>query len=326
MPEWLATIQPTTLAAPVFLVSVIWEWWAVRTGRAKGQYETRDALASLAMGIGNVVVNTLTGMVTIWMMMAAWPYRVSISTISGWGFESIPFTWWSVLLSFVLYDFTYYWKHRLAHRMRWFWMEHVTHHSSTHYNFTTALRQPWFGPFTGLILIGVPMVLIGFHPYLIFFVGGLNLIYQFWIHTEAVDRMPGWFEAVFNTPSHHRVHHATNPRYLDTNYAGVFIIWDKMFGTFVPELDEDKPVYGIVKPLQTYNPFIIAFHELGGLLRDCARDGLRPDRWVRRAINAPGWSPDGPHNRSIELKAAYVSQHPELAGTPGLPRIGDQNA
>tara|TARA_R110000782_G_scaffold229437_2_gene315828 strand:- start:32 stop:970 length:939 start_codon:yes stop_codon:yes gene_type:complete len=308
-PEWLSKIDPTTLAAPLFILSVIWEWWAVKTGRAKGRYETKDAFASMAMGTGNVVVNTLTGFATLWMMMLVWPYRLA----------TIPFAWWSVIACFVLYDFTYYWKHRFAHRARWFWMEHVTHHSSTHYNLTTALRQPWFGPFTGLILVGTPMVFIGFHPYVIFFVGGLNLIYQYWIHTEAIDRMPGWFEAVFNTPSHHRVHHATNPRYLDTNYAGVFITWDKMFGTFVPELDEDKPVYGIVKPVGSYNPFVIAFHELGGLLRDCARDGLRPDRWIRRAINAPGWSPDGAHNRSVELKAAYVTAHPEHAGTPGLP-------
>jgi sterol desaturase/sphingolipid hydroxylase (fatty acid hydroxylase superfamily) len=262
------------------------------------------------MGTGSVVVNTLTGFATLWMMMLLWPYRLA----------TIPFAWWSVLVAFVLYDFTYYWKHRFAHRVRWFWMEHVTHHSSTHYNLTTALRQPWFGPFTGLILVGTPMVFIGFHPYVIFFVGGLNLIYQYWIHTEAIDRMPRWFEAVFNTPSHHRVHHATNPRYLDTNYAGVFITWDRMFGTFVPELDDDKPVYGIVKPIGSYNPFVIAFHELFGLLRDCARDGLRPDLWVRRALNAPGWGPDGAHNRSVELKAAYVAAHPEHAGTPGLPR------
>ncbi|MEQ8298996.1 MAG: sterol desaturase family protein [Hyphomonas sp.] len=310
LPDWLTSIDPTTLAAPLFVVSVIWEWWAVKTGRAKGRYETKDAFASMSMGIGNVVVSTLTGFATLWMMMLLWPYRVA----------TIPFAWWSVLVAFVLYDFTYYWKHRFAHRIRWFWMEHVTHHSSTHYNLTTALRQPWFGPFTGLILVGTPMVFIGFHPYVIFFVGGLNLIYQFWIHTEAIDRMPRWFEAVFNTPSHHRVHHATNPRYLDSNYAGVFITWDKMFGSFVPELTEDKPVYGIVKPVGTFNPFVIAFHELGGLLRDCASDGLRPDRWVRRAINAPGWSPDGQHNRSVELKSAYVADHPEHAGTPGLPK------
>jgi sterol desaturase/sphingolipid hydroxylase (fatty acid hydroxylase superfamily) len=300
----------TTLAAPFFVASVALEWWAVRTGRAHGRYETRDALASMAMGIGNVVVNTATGTIALWMMMLAWPYRIA----------TLPLAWWSFALGFVLYDYVYYWKHRFAHRMRWFWMEHVTHHSSEHYNLTTALRQPWFGPFTGLILLGLPMVWMGFHPYVISLIGGLNLIYQFWIHTEAVGRMPGWFEAVMNTPSHHRVHHATNPRYLDANYAGVFIIWDKLHGSFVPETSRDKPIYGIVKPVGSYNPFVIAFHELGALVRDCARDGLKPWRWIGRAIHAPGWNPEGTHTRSIELKKAYVSAHPEEAGQPGLPK------
>lgn len=303
----------TALAAPVFVASVAWEWWAVKTGRAKGRYETKDALASMAMGLGNVVVNTLTATIALWMMMLAWPFRIM----------TIPLTWWSFALCFVAYDFIYYWKHRFAHRMRWFWMEHVTHHSSRHYNLTTALRQPWFGPFTGLILVGLPLVWLGFHPYVLALAGGLNLIYQFWIHTEAVDKMSRWFEAVMNTPSHHRVHHATNPRYLDTNYAGVFIIWDKMFGTFVPEREDDKPSYGIVKQLTTHNPITIAFHELGGFLTDCARDGLRPWRWAGRAINAPGWNPEGAHNRSVELKQAYVAAHPDQAGQPGLPPARD---
>lgn len=303
--------SPTTLAAPAFVLAVIWEWWAVRTGRAHGRYETKDAITSLAMGTGNLVVNTLTGAIALWMMMLAWPYRLL----------DIPVTWWSFLLVFVLYDFTYYWKHRLAHRMRWFWMEHVTHHSSRHYNLTTALRQPWFGPFTGLIWLGVPMVILGFHPAFIFFAGGLNLVYQFWIHTESIDRMHPWVEAVMNTPSHHRVHHAINPRYLDSNYAGVFIIWDRMFGSFVPEMKSDAPEYGIVKQLESYNPFIVAFHEFAALLRDCARDGLRPDRWLRRALNGPGWSPDGQHTRSAELKAEYIRANPGEAGTPGLPKV-----
>lgn len=302
--------SPTTIAAPAFVLSVIWEWWAVRTGRAGGRYETKDALTSMSMGIGNLVVNTLTGTVALWMMMLVWPFRVA----------EIPVTWWSMIALFVAYDFVYYWKHRLAHRMRWFWMEHVTHHSSTHYNLTTALRQPWFGPFTGLIWIGLPLVILGFHPLFIFFVGGLNLVYQFWIHTEAIGKMPAWFEAVMNTPSHHRVHHAINPRYLDSNYAGVFIVWDKMFGSFVPELESDPPTYGIVKPLASYNPLTVAFHEAFGLARDCWHDGLRPDRWLRRCINGPGWSPDGKHNRSAELKAAWVATHPDDAGTPGLPK------
>lgn len=306
MPDFL---PPTTLAAPIFTLSFIWEWWAVKTGRVNGRYETKDALTSVAMGIGNVIVNTLTGFAALWMMMLFWPFHPF----------DIPVTWWSFIALFVLYDFVYYWKHRFAHRIRWFWMEHVTHHSSTHYNLTTALRQPWFGPFTGLILVGAPMVLFGFHPAYVFFVGGLNLVYQFWIHTEGIDKLPRWVEAVFNTPSHHRVHHAINPRYLDANYAGVFITWDKVFGSFVPERDDDKPEYGIVKPLGTYNPILVAFHELISLIRDCASDGLRPDLWLRRAWNAPGWQRNGDHNRSIELKQAFVDAHPEYAGEPGLP-------
>ena len=298
----------TTLAIPIFVGSVAWEWWAVKTGRAKGRYDTRDALTSLAIGLGNVIVNTLTGTVTLWMMMLAWPYRVA----------TLPFAWWSFAICFVLYDFVYYWKHRFAHKARWWWMEHVTHHSSTHYNLTTALRQPWFGPFTGLILLGLPMVVIGFHPYIIFFAGGLNLLYQFWIHTETINKMPAWFEAVFNTPSHHRVHHATNPRYLDSNYAGVFITWDKLFGTFVPERKDDPCIYGTVKPVGTYNPLILAYGEFVALLRDCAGDGFRPDHWWGRFANAPGWQPDGNHTRSTELKQAYVDAHPDQANQPGL--------
>ena len=127
--------SPTTLAAPAFVLSVIWEWWAVKTGRAGGRYETKDALTSMAMGIGNLVVNTLTGTIALWMMMLVWPFRLA----------EVPVTWWSLIVLFVAYDLVYYWKHRLAHRMRWFWMEHVTHHSSTHYNLTTALRQTWTG-------------------------------------------------------------------------------------------------------------------------------------------------------------------------------------
>ena len=165
------------------------------------------------------------------------------------------------------------------------------------------------------------MVLLGVHPHIIALVGGVNLIYQFWIHTETINRMPKWFEAVFNTPSHHRVHHATNPRYLDANYAGVFIIWDKMFDTFVPEQEtSDKPVYGIVHNLKTHNPLFIAYHEFMALVRDCARDGLRPHHWWGRAVNPPGWSPSGQHERSEDIKASWLAAHPEEVGEPGLPK------
>ncbi|MEO0982007.1 MAG: sterol desaturase family protein [Pseudomonadota bacterium] len=311
MPEFPS---PTTVAIPGFVFFVALEYWAVKTGRAKGRYETADALTSLAMGLGNVVVNTLTGFIGVALFMAFWDYRIYEFPMTGAGF------WLSFALCFVLYDFVYYWKHRFAHRVRWFWAEHITHHSSRHYNLTTALRQPWYGPLTGLIIVGAPMALIGFHPALIFFAGGVNLVYQFWIHTESIDRLPAWVEAIFNTPSHHRVHHGTNPRYLDANYAGVFIVWDKMFGSFVPELDEDRPEYGLVKNISSYNPIFVAYHELAALMRDCARDGFKPIRWIKRFANPPGWSPDGAHERSVDLKRAYLVSHPAAAGTPGLPR------
>jgi sterol desaturase/sphingolipid hydroxylase (fatty acid hydroxylase superfamily) len=303
-------VKPTVIAIPFFILTVALEWWAVKTGRANGRYETKDGVTSLAMGLGSVVADTIFAFAGTWLLMLFWPYHL---------FE-IPVTWWSFILVFAGYDLIYYWKHRLAHTVRWWWAEHVTHHSSTHYNLTTALRQPWFGPLTGLVIISAPLVLLGFHPAFIAFSGGVNLVYQYWIHTEAIGKMPKWFEAVMNTPSHHRVHHATNPRYLDANFAGVFIIWDRMFGTFVPELDYDKPVYGIVHPLGKFNPVIVAYHELFALLRDCWRDGPRPWRWLGRFINNPGWSPDGNHSRSRELKAAYLAAHPDQAGTPGLPR------
>lgn len=297
--------SPTTLAIPAFLLSLSWEWWAVRTGRAKGTYETRDALASIAMGLGNVATGAATAGLAAAMMMTFWPLRL---------FEA-PVTLWSGVLLFVLYDFAYYWKHRFAHRIRWFWVEHVTHHSSERYNLTTALRQPWFGPLTGLILIGSPLVVLGFHPAYIAFIAGLNLLYQYWIHTEAIDRMPAWFEAVMNTPSHHRVHHAVNARYLDANYAGVFIVWDKVFGTFVEELETERPVYGIVRPLRSFNPVVIAYHELISLLSDCARDGFRPVVWLRRFVNPPGWSPDGRHARSEDLKRIWRDGNLSDSGT-----------
>lgn len=288
--------SPVLYAAPFFVLTIILEWWAVATRRATGRYETKDAFASMAMGLGNLGMDLLTGFIGLAAFFWVWQFR----------FFEFPVTIWSVALAFVLYDFVYYWKHRFAHRMRWFWMEHVTHHSSEEYNLTTAVRQPWFGPFTGLALIGLPLVLIGFHPLTIAFVGGLNLVYQYWIHTRVIDRMPRWFEAVMNTPSHHRVHHATNPRYLDQNYAGVLIIWDRMFGTFTEEDPDEAPVYGIVKPIASYNPIWIAFHEAIGLVRDCASDGFRPHVWLMRATQPPGWSPDGNHNRSEDIRRSAL--------------------
>ena len=227
-----------------------------------------------------------------------------------------------IALCFVVDDLRYYWYHRIAHRCRWVWAEHVIHHSSQHYNLSTALRQSWTGTFTGMFLLRIPLALLGFHPVLLLFVGGLNLVYQFWIHTETIGRMWRPIEFIFNTPSHHRVHHATNPRYLDSNYAGTLIIWDRMFGSFVPEQDEDMPRYGIVKNIGTFNPLRVAFHEWIDMFGDAARPGLTFRQRMAYLFAPPGWSHDGSRKGSGELKADYVARHPETSGAPGLPGSG----
>ena len=224
-----------------------------------------------------------------------------------------------ILLALAAQDFLYYWKHRAAHRVRWFWTAHVVHHSSQHYNLTTALRQPWNNHFTGFVLLSTPLVFLGVHPLLLGFVGALNLIYQYWIHTEAIDRLPNWVEAIFNTPSHHRAHHGTNPRYLDSNYAGIFIIWDKMFGTFVPENSDEKISYGLVQNLETFNPLKVAFIEMWAAIKDVCKPGLTFTQRLKYLIAPPGWSHDGSRKNSAQIKAEYIMQNPQTAGTPGLP-------
>jgi sterol desaturase/sphingolipid hydroxylase (fatty acid hydroxylase superfamily) len=209
-----------------------------------------------------------------------------------------------MLACFLLEDLAYYWFHRISHERRFFWASHVVHHSSQHYNLTTALRQTWTGALGLTFLFWLPLVFIGFPPAMVLMFSAISLVYQFWIHTELIDRM-GPLEWVFNTPSHHRVHHATNPKYLDANYAGVLIIWDRLFGTFVKE--EERPTYGIISNLGTFNPFRIAFHEWAGIARDVARA-----RSLREAagyvFGPPGWSPDGSRQTSASLKAAWAAR------------------
>ena len=301
--------DPTLLAAPAFVLFVALEWWAVKTKRAGGRYETRDAIASMAMGLGSVFSGLALGFLA---------YSASLWIWNNARLTTIETSFMSLLGLLILNDFIYYWKHRFMHRVRWWWANHVIHHSSEHYNLTTALRQPWTGPITGLFVIGLPQVILGFHPSAVAFIGGINLVYQFWIHTEAIDRLPKPVEFIFNTPSHHRVHHGRNARYLDANYAGILIVWDRMFGTFVPELEDEKPDYGLVSPLRSFNPLWIAIHEYWALLKDCASDGWRVWRWPLRLINPPGWSPDGNHQTSSVFKAEYLKSHPEEVGTAGF--------
>ncbi|MGE5952472.1 MAG: sterol desaturase family protein, partial [Qipengyuania vulgaris] len=248
------------------------------------------------------------------LFIAAYEYRIVDFGPEGWA------VWWAWPLCFVLDDLKYYWVHRFGHRVRWFWASHVNHHSSQHYNLSTALRQTWTGFLTLGFAFALPLVLIGFHPVMIAICGGFNLIYQFWIHTEAIDRMPRWFEAVMNTPSHHRVHHATNPRYLDRNYAGVFIVWDKMFGTFEPEVKDEKIRYGIVKQLGSFNLLWAVFHEWIGIAQDMWRSPWKHK--LSYLLREPGWTHDGSRQTSDQIRAAWLER---TSGTVVDKPVADEN-
>lgn len=215
---------------------------------------------------------------------------------------TIPFTWWSWFILLFAEDFAYYWNHRIAHESRLFWASHVVHHSSTKYNLSTALRQTWSGSFYTFIF-WAPLAIIGFHPLMIVTQMSISLLYQYWIHTELIDKMPKWFEAIFNTPSHHRVHHATNPQYLDRNHAGIFIIWDKLFGTFEPEIE--KPVYGLVKNINTYNPIKVAFIEWYNMFNDVFTSKTTLGKRLLYFFKPPGWKHDGTGKLSMHLRKEW---------------------
>jgi sterol desaturase/sphingolipid hydroxylase (fatty acid hydroxylase superfamily) len=295
--------DPVNYAVPFFILLVLAEMLAA-WARDRRRYESRDTLTSLMLGLGSSIAGVLT--VRLVFELARW--------VGQFRLFDIGYAWYWFALCFVIDDFAYYAFHRSAHRVRWFWASHVIHHSSQHYNLSTALRQTWTGFFSVAFIFRLPLFLVGFPPEMVFFVGGVNLIYQFWIHTEVIGRMPRWFEAVMNTPSHHRVHHATNARYLDRNYAGVFIVWDKWLGTFEPERDDDRPRYGIVKNLGSFNLLWAAFHEWVGIARDVwSAPGLRAK--LGYIVMPPGWSHDGSRDTSEIIKQRWLSRENKRGGT-----------
>lgn len=288
--------SPTQLAVPGFIVLMLIEivvGW--RTGRAR--YEGRDTATSLIMGLGSIVTGTLS---------AGFLFAVALFVWDNFRIFDLGSSWPVFVVAFILDDLAYYWIHRFGHRMRWMWAAHVPHHSSQHYNLSTALRQTWTGPLTPSLLFRMPVYILGIHPSIMIFSAGLNLVYQFWIHTEAVGKMPRWFEAVMNTPSHHRVHHANNPRYLDSNYAGVFIVWDKLFGTYVPEDDNERCRYGLVQDIGTFNPIRVAVHEWVGIAKDMwAAKGIKNKALYLLA--PPGWTHDGSRKTSDMIRAEWLA-------------------
>jgi sterol desaturase/sphingolipid hydroxylase (fatty acid hydroxylase superfamily) len=277
-------------AVPVFLISMLIEYLIARHEHRE-VYERRDTITSLAMGLGAVVVGLPFRIGFLWVLTKVYEHRLFTMPTGALGFGLLLFA----------EDLCYYWSHRTNHEVRLFWAGHVNHHSSEHYQLATALRQSWTQPYL-MWIFWLPLPLLGFSPELILLQQAVSLVYQFFIHTQLVGKL-GPLEWVFNTPSHHRVHHATNVRYLDKNHAGIFILWDRLFGTFEAERDDDVPVYGLTTNLRSFALFHVAFHEWAAIWRDVKQAPGFVTK-LKYVFMPPGYSHDGSRLTARQLQAS----------------------
>ncbi len=264
------------LAIPLFFLLMGMELaWSAWSGRKV--YRFNDFVANMGCGIGSQIVGAFT---------KAGIFAVYLAVYDNWRFftvENSVLTW---IATFLLIDLLYYWFHRLSHEVNFLWAAHIVHHQSEEYNLSVALRQSWWqGLFSFWFYI--PVALLGVHPLTIVTVGAFVTLNQFWIHTKAVKTL-GPLEWLFNTPSHHRVHHGSDPKYIDRNHAGTLIIWDKLFGTFQQE--EEEPIYGITTPLNTWDPLKANFHYYQDLFALAKKSSRWPDK-IRVFLKPPGWKP-----------------------------------
>jgi sterol desaturase/sphingolipid hydroxylase (fatty acid hydroxylase superfamily) len=284
--------DPVLFAIPFFVLLLILEWTAAsklehieaagtqKPRPASGAYLTRDSMASISMGLVSVATTAA------WKTLALLGYAAIYAYVAPWHLSVTKWYTWVIAIFGV--DLLYYTYHRIAHRVRLIWATHQAHHSSEYFNFATALRQKWNN--SGEILMWIPLPLLGLPPWMVFFSWSLNLIYQFWVHTERIDKLPRPFEFVFNTPSHHRVHHGMDQQYLDRNYGGIFILWDRLFGSF--QAETTRPHYGLTKQVDTFNIWKLQTWEYVAI----ARDVRRATRWRDRlgyVFGPPGWTPAG---------------------------------
>ena len=288
--------DPVLFAIPYFLVLLAIEWTAARklehrdgasesllpaedAGRPRtGAYLARDARASISMGL--VSVATMGAWKFLGLLGYAWLYAY----VAPWHLSARH--WYTWVIAVVGVDVLFYAYHRIAHRVRLIWATHQAHHSSRYFNFATALRQKWNN--SGELLMWAPLPMLGVPPWMVFTSFSISLVYQFWIHTERIGTLPRPIEFIFNTPSHHRVHHGTDRLYLDRNYGGILIIWDRLFGSFQPELF--RPHYGLTKPVDTFNIWNLETHEYVAIARDVRGARNWRDRWGF-VFGPPGWQP-----------------------------------
>jgi len=241
-------------AGPLMIGLVFVEWF-ISLRKNRDFYDGKDAVAATAVGLINVALGAMLKIITFSIVLFVYNHV-------PW---TIPHTWWAYPICLIWIDFWRYWAHRIAHENRFWWATHVTHHSSPKYNLSVSFRLGWTQYIK--IIFFLPVIATGFDPIMFFVCHQIEVLYQFWIHTEYIKKLPRPIEYIFTTPSHHRVHHATNDRYIDKNYGSTFIIWDRMFGTFQPEVE--TPIYGITKKVEKpYSPLYLVFHEWADLLRD----------------------------------------------------------
>ena len=267
------------------------------------EYGSGEALASIGIAAGRAVAKVVMGVAIAGLYLLVYELRLFTVDMSDWKA-------WAVL--FLGADFSFYWMHRFKHQIRWMWADHAVHHSGNYLNFFMNYRLGWTGLIVGTWLMYLPLVYLGFHPVTVVTAYALSLVWQFWVHTNVICKL-GPLEWVLNTPSHHRVHHARNPIYLDKNYAGILIIWDRMFGSFQEELAEEPCDYGLVTPLHSLNPFVIAFHEWGNLIRDVRRARTWRER-LRAAFGRPA-----------DVARAKLTIEDVTTAVPGLEDIAPDN-
>lgn len=271
--------QVIVLATPVFLALIGIEL-LVGLRRGRNTYRLADALSSIGLGVMSQLVGLFVALLTLGIYSAVHAH---------WAIWALPAdSPWVWIGALIAYDFFYYWHHRAGHRIALFWAAHAVHHQSEDYNLSTALRQTSGGWVAGWLFY-LPMALVGVPPLVFAVVGLIDLLYQYWVHTQQIGRL-GWFDRWFCAPSNHRVHHAVNDRYLDRNYGGILIVWDRLFGTFEPEDDAEPCVYGTRSPLRSWNPLWANLQVYVELVKDSWRARSWADK-LRVWLKPPGWRP-----------------------------------
>ena len=298
-------IKLYSLALPVFVLAILIEGLYYRFILER-PYSWVITGSNLVVAIGRLLTDAATKGLVVLVYLAAYEVRL---------FDIAMDRWQSWVGLFLAVEIAYYWLHRYSHEIRWMWAQHSVHHSAQQITLSTAYRLGWTQFIAGPWLFLIPVCWIGFDPRAVMLMYAASLLWQFWLHTETVGKL-GWLDLVFNTPSNHRVHHAIEPEYLDRNYGGVLIIWDKMFGTYAVERESGPITYGLVHQVETNNPVKIAFAEWLALARD-----LRAARDWREAVGymfrAPGWKPDGSDRTTRAIReAAGISEDTRTERTP----------